>query len=47
MSQRLAKVTVSKLKGTPYVMGCVNGEVGFYEFNGTEIPAQKAYYIIQ
>ena len=41
------KVTVSKLKGTPYVMGCVNGEVGFYEFNGSEIPAQKAYYIIQ
>ena len=39
------KVNVSKLNGTPYVLANVNGEFGFYEFNGTEIPAKKAYYI--
>ena len=39
------EVTVSNLKGTPYVMGCVEGVLGFYPFGGDTIPAQKAYYL--
>jgi len=39
------KVNVSNLKGTPYVMGCANGELGFYPFEGASIPARKAYYL--
>ena len=37
--------TVSGLSGTPYVLGVVNSVWGFYEFTGTAIPANKAYYI--
>ena len=30
---------------TPYVLGVVDGVFGFYPFTGTEIPANKAYYL--
>ncbi|MBR6423438.1 MAG: hypothetical protein IKS47_01980 [Bacteroidales bacterium] len=30
---------------TPYVLGIVNGVFGFHPFTGTEIPANKAYYL--
>ena len=30
---------------TPYVLGVVNGVFGFHPFTGTEIPANKAYYL--
>ena len=32
---------------TPYVLGAKNGVLGFYEFNGTAIPAMKAYYTVK
>ena len=31
--------------GTPYVLGSSNGVVNFYQFNGPEIPAGKAFYL--
>ena len=39
--------TVANLSGTPYVLGLV-GEpavLGFYQFTGASIPANKAYYV--
>jgi hypothetical protein len=30
---------------TPYVLGVVTGVFGFHPFTGTEIPANKAYYV--
>ena len=30
---------------TPYVLGVVDGVFGFHPFTGTEIPANKAYYL--
>ena len=30
-----------------YVLGIVNGELGFYPFSGNEIPAGKAYYLAE
>ena len=39
-------VDVSGLSGTPYVLSVdSNGTIGFREYNGTEIPAHKAYYV--
>ena len=40
-------VTVSGLGGTPYVMSVVGtpAVLGFYQFTGTTIPANKAYYV--
>jgi len=38
-----SSVAVSGITGTPYVMGIVGGVLGFYQFNGTEVPAAKAY----
>ena len=41
-------VTVSGLSGTPYVLSKdANGTIGFREYTGTEIPAKKAYYVVQ
>ena len=31
---------------TPYVLGVVDGVFGFHPFTGTEIPANKAYYVV-
>ena len=31
--------------GKAYVLGIVNGVLGFYEYNGGDVPAHKAYYI--
>ena len=31
--------------GTQYVLGKVGNKIGFYQFNGTNIPANKAYYV--
>lgn len=39
-------VKVSGLTGTPYVLGIVGGTLGFYEYTGTNIPANKAYYLV-
>lgn len=41
-----APVAVSTVSGTPYVLGVVNGALGFYKYIGTAIPAAKAYYIV-
>ena len=38
-------VAVSGLGGTPYVLGKVGSAIGFYRYTGTEIPANKAYYV--
>lgn len=38
-------VTVSGLSGTPHVLGVVGDVFGFHPYTGTEIPANKAYYI--
>ncbi|MBR6423437.1 MAG: InlB B-repeat-containing protein [Bacteroidales bacterium] len=41
-------VTVSGLSGTPYVLSLVGTDpavLGFYQFSGTTIPANKAYYL--
>lgn len=38
-------VAVSGLSGTPYVLNISGGNLGFYKFIGTTIPAGKAYYI--
>ena len=32
------------VSGTPYVLGIVNGVLGFYEYKGGDVPAHKAYY---
>lgn len=38
---------VSVFDGTPYVLG-INGEkLGFYQYNGTPIPENKAYYVVE
>ena len=37
---------VSTVSGTPYVLGIVGGQLGFYEFTGDSIPAYKAYYVV-
>ena len=39
-------VSVSGLSGTPYVLGKVGTKLGFYRFDGTEIPAGKAFYVV-
>ena len=39
-----SSVDVSALSETPYVLGIKKGELGFYEYTGTDIPAGKAYY---
>ena len=39
-------VAKSGISGTPYVLGIVGGTLGFYEYTGTNIPANKAYYIV-
>jgi hypothetical protein len=31
--------------GKAYVLGIVNGVLGFYEYNGGDVPAHKAYYV--
>ena len=31
--------------GTPYVLGVVEGKLGFYEYKGGPVPANKAYYV--
>ena len=38
-------VKVSGLSGTPYVLGIVNGKLGFYEYKGGAVPANKAYFV--
>ncbi len=38
-------VPVSGISGTPYVLGIVNGTLGFYPYTGENIPANKAYYV--
>lgn len=40
-----AKVSITSTNKEPYVLGIVNG-LGFYIFNGTSIPANKAYYTV-
>ena len=40
-------VSVSGLSGTPYVLGVVNDVLGFYPYTGSEIPASKAYYVVE
>ena len=41
-------VAVSGLSGTPYVLSKdANGTIGFRKYTGTEIPANKAYYVVQ
>lgn len=40
-------VTVSGISGTPYVLGIPAGKaIGFYQFTGETIPANKAYYVV-
>lgn len=39
-------VAVSGISGTPYVMGIKDGVIGFYQYTGANIPAAKAYYIV-
>lgn len=41
------EVSVSGITGTPYVLGIVGGKLGFYEFTGANIPANKAYYVVE
>ena len=33
--------------GTTYVLGIVGGNLGFYEYTGSNIPANKAYYVVE
>ena len=41
-----ATLTDGKVDGkTPYVLGIVNGVLGFYEYTGGDVPAHKAYYV--
>ncbi len=37
---------VSGISGTPYVLSIVNDTLGFYKYTGSNIPANKAYYIV-
>lgn len=39
-------VKVEDIGGTPYVLGVLYGKIGFYEFDGINIPAMKAYYVV-
>ena len=40
-------LTEGKVEGkTPYVLGISGGTLGFYEFEGSAIPAGKAYYVV-
>lgn len=39
----VAKSSLGSLK--PYVLGVVTGELGFYEFTGDNIPANKAFFV--
>ena len=42
------EVLISSLSGTPYVLGVVNGVLGFHEYvptNSQKVPAHKAYYV--
>ena len=41
-----SNVPVAVTAGTPYVLGKVSNKIGFYEFTGTNIPANKAYYVV-
>lgn len=38
-------ITATGITGTKYVLGVVGGKLGFYEYTGTNIPANKAYYV--
>ena len=38
-------VNVSGLSGTPYVLNISGGNLGFYKFTGSTLPAGKAYYL--
>lgn len=38
--------SVVEKDNTQYVLGIKNGEMSFYKFNGIEIPANKAYYVV-
>ena len=39
-------VTAGKVEGkTPYVLNISGGDLGFYKFGGSTIPAGKAYYL--
>jgi hypothetical protein len=37
--------TPTAATGTPYVLGVVEGKLGFYEYKGGPVPANKAYYV--
>jgi len=37
--------TPTTVAGTPYVLGVVEGKLGFYPYTGSMIPANKAYYV--
>ena len=40
------EVTAGKVNGmTPYVLGISGTTLGFYKFNGSTIPAGKAFYL--
>ena len=38
-------INVSGLSGTPYVLNISGGNLGFYKFTGSTLPAGKAYYL--
>lgn len=42
-----AVATSNITSGTPYVLGIVGGKLGFYEYTGSSIPANKAYYVVE
>ena len=37
--------SATTVSGTPYVLGVVDGKLGFYEYTGGLVPAHKAYYV--
>ena len=37
--------SATTVSGTPYVLGVVDGKLGFYEYTGGPVPAHKAYYV--
>jgi hypothetical protein len=39
------EVTVSGISGTVYVLGVDGSKLGFYQYTGAKIPANKAYYV--
>ena len=41
-----SEVLVSGLSGTPYVLSRSAGVIGFRQFSGASIPAEKAYYVV-